>query len=83
VSNLDLAKGILKILDKPESLISFVTERLGHDKRYSINCDKIKNELGYISEIMISQKDYYRQSNGLKNGNKTKTLYKQYQLYRL
>ena len=57
-SNLNLAKTILDILRKPHSLISFVDDRLGHDKRYSINCDKIKNELGYISK--------YRIENGLR-----------------
>ena len=55
VSNLDLAKGILKILGKPESLISFVDDRLGHDKRYSINYDKIKNELGYTPDYDITK----------------------------
>jgi dTDP-glucose 4,6-dehydratase len=67
-SNLNLAKTILDCMGKPHSLISFVTDRLGHDKRYSINYDKIKNELGYTPD--------YRLENGLritidwvKNGN--------------
>lgn len=48
-----MAKTILDILSKPHNLISFVEDRLGHDKRYSINCDKIKNKLGYIPEYTI------------------------------
>jgi dTDP-glucose 4,6-dehydratase len=67
-SNLNLAKTILDVMGKPHNLISFVTDRLGHDKRYSINYDKIKNELGYTPD--------YRLENGLritidwvKNGN--------------
>ncbi len=37
MANLDLVKMILKQLDKPESLISFVKDRLGHDRRYAID----------------------------------------------
>ena len=47
VSNLELTKRILAKLNKPESLIEFVTDRPGHDRRYSIDCSKITNELGY------------------------------------
>ena len=32
---------------KPESLIRYVTDRLGHDRRYAINCDKAESELGW------------------------------------
>ena len=37
MANLDLVKMILKQLGKPESLISFVKDRLGHDRRYAID----------------------------------------------
>jgi dTDP-glucose 4,6-dehydratase len=37
-----MARLILKLLDKPESLIQYVRDRPGHDRRYSLNCDKIK-----------------------------------------
>ena len=47
VSNIELTKLILAKLNKPESLIEFVTDRPGHDRRYSIDCSKITNELGY------------------------------------
>jgi dTDP-glucose 4,6-dehydratase len=40
--NIDMALTILELLDKPESLIQHVTDRPGHDRRYSINCDKVK-----------------------------------------
>lgn len=43
VKNIDLAKMILDYLRKPHSLISFVKDRPGHDYRYSMNWDKIKN----------------------------------------
>lgn len=46
--NIDMARMILRLLGKPESLIQFVKDRPGHDRRYSINCDKIK-ALGWRS----------------------------------
>ncbi len=46
-SNLEIVKTILKELNKPESLIEFVEDRLGHDRRYAINAEKVKNELGW------------------------------------
>jgi dTDP-glucose 4,6-dehydratase len=45
--NIDIVKLILKELGKPESLISFVKDRLGHDRRYAIDAAKIKRELGW------------------------------------
>jgi dTDP-glucose 4,6-dehydratase len=47
-TNLDVVKTVLKILGKPEDLIEFVADRLGHDKRYAIAPDKLENELGFI-----------------------------------
>ena len=47
LSNLQMAKKILNILQKPQSLISFVEDRKGHDRKYAVNGDKIKEELGY------------------------------------
>jgi len=40
-TNIYIAKFILQKLNKPESLIEFVDDRLGHDRRYSLNCKKI------------------------------------------
>ena len=45
IANLDLVKMILKKLGKPESLISFVTDRLGHDRRYAIDSSFAEREL--------------------------------------
>ena len=50
LSNLQLAEAILAILGKDRSKISFVSDRLGHDKRYSVNIKKISTELGYLPE---------------------------------
>lgn len=46
-TNLEVVKTILKALDKPESLIKFVTDRPGHDMRYAIDPAKIETELGW------------------------------------
>lgn len=46
-SNLDLAKKILSLLDKPESLIEFVKDRPGHDRRYAIDATKIRQQLSW------------------------------------
>lgn len=45
--NIEIVKLILKTLGKPESMIQYVTDRPGHDKRYAINSSKIKNHLGW------------------------------------
>jgi len=45
--NLALIKELLSILDKPESLITFVKDRPGHDRRYAIDASKIQNKLGW------------------------------------
>ena len=50
MSNLDVVKTILKKLGKPESLITFVTDRPGHDMRYAIDPTKIHNELGWLPQ---------------------------------
>lgn len=46
-SNVDIAKIILAELGKPESLLTFVKDRPGHDRRYSIDATKIERELGW------------------------------------
>ncbi|MCF8565017.1 dTDP-glucose 4,6-dehydratase [Alicyclobacillus tolerans] len=46
-TNLQIVQSILSELGKPESLIQFVEDRLGHDRRYAIDATKIRNELGW------------------------------------
>ena len=48
--NIDIVKIILKELGKPESLITYVADRKGHDMRYAIDPTKISNELGWLPE---------------------------------
>lgn len=47
-TNIDIVKTILLQVDKPESLIRFVEDRQGHDKRYAIDATKIREELGWL-----------------------------------
>ena len=49
-NNITVVKRILEHLGKPESLITYVTDRKGHDKRYAIDPSKIKAELGWEPE---------------------------------
>jgi len=44
-ANIDIVKRVLKELNKPESLIKFVTDRPGHDRRYAIDASKMMREL--------------------------------------
>jgi dTDP-glucose 4,6-dehydratase len=54
MTNIDIVKMILKILGKPESLITYVTDRKGHDLRYAIDPTKIHDELGWLPETKFA-----------------------------
>ena len=49
-TNIEIVKIICKELGKPESLITHVEDRKGHDMRYAIDPTKIHNELGWLPE---------------------------------
>ena len=52
--NIDIVKLICRKLGKPESLITFVTDRKGHDMRYAIDPTKIHRELGWLPETKFA-----------------------------
>ena len=54
MANIDIVKLICKKLKKPESLITFVTDRKGHDMRYAIDPTKIHTELGWLPETKFA-----------------------------
>jgi dTDP-glucose 4,6-dehydratase len=47
ISNIDLVQRLLALLGKPDSLIRFVTDRPGHDRRYAMNIGKVRSTLGW------------------------------------
>ena len=51
VTNLNLVKELLKLLNKPESLITFVKDRPGHDQRYAMDFTKAADELGFAPTV--------------------------------
>ena len=53
--NIDVVKLILRHLNKPESLITFVKDRPGHDRRYAIDSSKIQSELGWKPKHSFEQ----------------------------
>lgn len=53
--NLDVVKTILNLLNKPESLIEFVQDRLGHDFRYAIDFSKAQRELDWVPTVTFEE----------------------------
>ncbi len=65
--NIDVIHLLLKHLDKPESLIKYVPDREGHDRRYAMNCDKLralgwKREHDDFDEAVASTVQWYREN---------------------
>lgn len=55
VPNIEIAKIILKAFGKDESMISFVVDRLGHDRKYSVDWSTIHSELGWEPSVTLEQ----------------------------
>src|SRR6202140_644192 len=51
--NLSVVKHVLRLMRKPESLLSYVKDRPGHDRRYALRCEKIEKELGWTPSIPL------------------------------
>jgi dTDP-glucose 4,6-dehydratase len=65
ITNLEVAKLILKIMGKSEEYLEFVKDRPGHDVRYTIDWTKMKNELGWqpqhtFEEYLVKTIDWYK-----------------------
>ena len=55
IDNVTIIKKILSIMGKSNNLIEFVEDRPGHDFRYSMNSNKLRNELGWIPKINFDE----------------------------
>lgn len=53
--NIDVVKAILRILGKPEGLITFVKDRPGHDRRYALDTGKIRREMGWQPTVSFEE----------------------------
>ncbi len=67
ISNIEVVKKILRLLDKSEDMMEYVKDRPGHDRRYAIDSTKIKKELEWKPKYNIDQAlqltvDWYRQN---------------------
>ena len=51
LSNIGLTRRLLELLDRPETLIRFVPDRPGHDKRYAIDCSRAEKVLGWKPKV--------------------------------
>ena len=65
IENLTMAERLLRLMGKPTSLLSYVKDRPGHDRRYALRCNKIERELGWKPSISLDQGlnetvDWYR-----------------------
>ena len=55
-TNLEITKHILQILEKPESLMHYVIDRPGHDRRYAIDFSKIEREIGLETPVLSGRR---------------------------
>jgi dTDP-glucose 4,6-dehydratase len=63
--NLTMARRLLRVMGKPETLLTYVKDRPGHDRRYALTCDKMNRDLGWKPEISLDEGlwqtiDWYR-----------------------
>jgi len=75
--NLELTLTLLELLGKPKTLIRYVADRLGHDRRYAIDCSKAERELGWSPKVKFEHGlnetiDWYKANTDWIAGIKTK-----------
>ena len=63
--NLTMAKRLLRVMGKPETLLTYVKDRPGHDRRYALDCKKIETEIGWKPAI-ASMRGCARRLHGMK-----------------
>ena len=65
VENLDMARRLLRAMNKPETLLTYVKDRPGHDRRYALDCSKMAKQLGWKPSVPLEEGlrqtiDWYR-----------------------
>jgi dTDP-glucose 4,6-dehydratase len=83
-TNLDLTTTLLDLLGKPHSLIKYVKDRPGHDRRYAIDCSKAERELGWSPKWTFERGirqtiDWYLKNTAWTEGIRTKEYLKYYE----
>src|SRR3984893_8535043 len=53
--NLAIARTLLRLIGKPETLLSYVKDRPGHDRRYALHCDKMEKDLGWKPAVPLEE----------------------------
>jgi dTDP-glucose 4,6-dehydratase len=53
--NLEVLRTLLRVLELPESLLTPVTDRLGHDRRYAVDWSRIRDELGWRPRVPFAE----------------------------
>ena len=84
--NLSIARRLLRFLDKPDSLLSYVQDRPGHDRRYALRSEKAEQELGWKPQIALEDGlrktiDWYKNNSGwlaAVRGGEYRTYYQKY-----
>jgi len=86
-TNLELTQTLLRLLDKPATLIQYVKDRPGHDRRYAIDCTKIESELHWSPQVPFEEglretikwyKDHAQWIASIQTGEYRKYLVRQY-----
>ncbi len=86
LENLEIVRRLLHLMGKPESLIRYVADRPGHDRRYALDCSKIQAELGWRPSIPLDDGlrqtiRWYRENTGWMaavRGGEYRTYYEKY-----
>jgi len=55
LENLTMARRLLRATGKPETLLSYVKDRPGHDRRYALTCDKMERDLGWTPAMSLDE----------------------------